>query len=69
MKRKLPTWCKEARKALIDRDMTVTDLSKEIGVERSYTSQIVSGRILAPKLAARISAELDLKVPYFDNII
>lgn len=29
MKRKLSPWCKEAKKALIDRDMTVTELSTE----------------------------------------
>ena len=38
MKRKLSPWCKEAKKALIDRDMTVTELSNEVGMCRNYVT-------------------------------
>ena len=34
MKRKLPVWCKEAKKKLIDLDMNVTELSSQIGICR-----------------------------------
>ena len=30
MKRKLSPWCKEVKKTLIDRDMTVTDLCDQV---------------------------------------
>lgn len=38
MKRKLSPWCKEAKKALIDRDMTVTELSNGLNFfgEKNY---------------------------------
>ncbi len=32
MKRKLSPWCKEVKKTLIDRDMTVTDLCDQVGM-------------------------------------
>ena len=31
MKRKLSPWCKEVKKTLIDRDMSVTELCGEVG--------------------------------------
>lgn len=31
VKRKLSPWCKEVKKTLIDRDMTVTDLCDQVG--------------------------------------
>ena len=45
MKRKLSPWCKEVKKALIDRDMTVTELSNEVGMCRNYVKReiIASG--------------------------
>ena len=33
MKRKLSPWCKEVKKTLIDRDMSVTELCGEVGME------------------------------------
>lgn len=32
VKRKLSPWCKEVKKTLIDRDMTVTDLCDQVGM-------------------------------------
>lgn len=36
MKRKLSPWCKEVKKTLIDRDMSVTELCGEVGMCRNY---------------------------------
>lgn len=64
MKRKLSPWCKEAKKALIDRDLSVTDLSTAIGVGRTYVSGVLNGRLLVPEVADKISKELELNVNY-----
>lgn len=40
VKRKLSPWCKEVKKTLIDRDMTVTDLCDQVGMCRNYVRDI-----------------------------
>lgn len=69
MKRKLPVWCKEAKKKLIDLDMNVTELSSQIGVCREYTSGVVNGRVYSPMIAEKVSAALKLNVAYTSNLI
>ena len=39
MKRKLSPWCKEVKKTLIDRDMSVTELCGEVGMCRNYVTR------------------------------
>ena len=64
MKRVLPVWCKEMKKALIDKDMTVTQLSEEIHVNRTMVSCVLSGRTVSPEVAEIISKHLGVKIPY-----
>lgn len=68
MKRKLPAWCKEAKKKMIDLDMNVTELSSQIGVCREYTSGVVNGRVYAPGIAEKVSMALKLNVAYPNNL-
>lgn len=64
-KKILPRWCKEVQKALIEKDMTVTDLANNIHTARTYVSQIVNGSVNAPQIAKLISKELGLDdIPY-----
>lgn len=67
--RKLPVWCKEAKKELIDRDLSITAFADEIGMSRTYVSQVINGIRYAPEIANKISAALDLDVKYAENII
>lgn len=55
VKRKLSPWCKEVKKTLIDRDMTVTDLCDQVGMCRNYVSRTINGASYAPALAETIS--------------
>ena len=48
MKRKLSPWCKEVKKTLIDRDMSVTELCGEVGMCRNYVTTTINGRMYAP---------------------
>lgn len=41
MKRKLSPWCKEVKKTLIDRDMSVTELCGEVGMCRNYVTRLL----------------------------
>ena len=43
MARPLPTWCKEAKKKLIDNDMSIHELADKIGLSRQYATSIVNG--------------------------
>ena len=55
---------KECRKALIDRDMTVTELSQVLGVNRAVLSAVLYGRRVAPEIARDISSYLKVTEPY-----
>ncbi len=62
--RKRTMWCKAVLKALIDRDMSVAELAKEVGIVREYCSAIVHGRTSAPDMAKKIAKYLDINTPY-----
>ena len=64
MKRKLSPWCKEVKKTLIDRDMTVTVLCDQVGMCRNYVSRTINGASYAPALAETISKALDINTEY-----
>lgn len=55
-----PSVVQGGQKKMIDRDMNVTELAELIGVNRSYVSGIVNGRVVAPEIAKKISKALDI---------
>lgn len=60
MKKVLSPWCKQAKKELIERDMTIKELADAIGKSREYTSSIVNGRIYSEPAIKAISDELNI---------
>lgn len=62
MKRILPKWCKDAKKAMIDKDMSVDDLAKETGRTRVYISAVLNGRQTAQPVMQEISDILNIKM-------
>lgn len=64
MKRPLNEWCREAKKAMIDQDISMNDLVADVGYSRAYVSGVVNGRIIHPDIAASVSRCLSIKVPY-----
>lgn len=60
MGRILSPWCKQAKKELIDRDMTINDLAQAIGKSREYTSAVVNGRIYSEPVVKAISDVLNI---------
>ncbi len=56
----LSPWCKQAKKELIDRDMTVSELAQAIGKSREYTSAVVNGRIYSEPAVKAISDVLNI---------
>ncbi len=65
MKRILPPWSKAVKKTLIDKDMSVKDLSVDIGITREYVSRVVNATVYAPEIADRISKHLGVKTKYW----
>ena len=60
MKRKLSPWCKEVKKAMIDRDMSIADLAAELNLSSAYVTRIVNGTFIIPETKKRISKYLDI---------
>ena len=60
MKRKLSPWCKEVKKAMIDRDMSIADLAAELNLSRAYITRIINGTFIIPETKKRISKYLDI---------
>ena len=60
MKRKLSPWCKEVKKALIDRDMSIADLAAELNLSSTYVTRIINGTFIIPETKKRISKYLDI---------
>ena len=56
----LSPWCKQAKKAMIDLDMTVKELAEKVGLSREYTSSVVNGRIYAEPAVKAISDVLNI---------
>ena len=67
MSRILPQWNKELKKALIDRDMSVTEMASQMGISRTYASQLINNIIqadAAPGMAKKIGDFLGVPYPY-----
>lgn len=61
MGRVLSPWCKQVKIELINRDMAVGELAKEIGKSREYTSAVVNGRIYSEPTVKAISDVLNIQ--------
>ncbi len=69
MARKLSPWCKSAKIAMIEQDVRVCDMAKELNLTRNYISSVLNGRVNSPVAVKKISdllqipdAESDLQV-------
>ena len=62
MKRILPKWCKDAKKAMIDKDMSVEELAQLTGRTRVYISAVLNGRQSAQPEMQEISDILNIKM-------
>lgn len=60
MKIKLSPWCKEVKKAMIDRDMSIADLAAELNLSSAYVTRIINGTFIIPETKKRISKYLDI---------
>ena len=60
MKRKLSPWCKEVKKAMIDRDMSIADLAAELNLSSAYITRIINGTFIIPETKKRIPKYLDI---------
>ncbi len=61
-RKKASAWSKSVRKELIDRDMTITDLAKEMSKSRDYVIGVVNERIISETARKDISDFLN--IPY-----
>ena len=60
MAKTLSPWCKSAKKAMIDKDLSVQDLATQAGFTREYVSAIVNGRQYSPDAIGKISEILEI---------
>lgn len=59
----LPRWCKDAQKAMIDRDMTVIELAEKVGCTRQYVSAVLNARAQSELIVTKITRELGIDPP------
>lgn len=55
MTRKLSPWCKNAKIAMIQRDISISDLADKLGLSRPYVTSILNGRVTSPIAVKKIS--------------
>ena len=63
-KRTESSWQKEVRENLENRDMTITQLGKEINCERTQLSKVINEYKLDRDVAKAINTYLGIQVPY-----
>lgn len=61
MEKKLSPWCKNAKIAMIEQDITTTEMAKMLGMNRSYLSSIINGRIYSAMTVKKISDFLGIQ--------
>lgn len=61
---KLPMWCKRAKIRLIERDLSVGELSSKLGMARTYVSSVLNGRVYSEVAIKRISDYLEISDAY-----
>lgn len=64
MGHKLPMWCKRAKICLIERDLSVGELSSKLGMARTYVSSVLNGRVYSEVAIKRISDYLEISDAY-----
>lgn len=60
MATKLSPWCKKAKIAMIEQELSVKDLAKELNLTREYVSAIINGRSYSPAAVKAISDFLNI---------
>lgn len=60
----LPMWCKRAKIRLIERDLSVGELSSKLGMARTYVSSVLNGRVYSEVAIKRISDYLEISDAY-----
>ena len=58
---KSPPWAKKAKKILIDRDMTIKELAREIGCSYGATCQAMSGQSIYPAVQEKVERYLGMR--------
>lgn len=61
MEKKLSPWCKNAKITMIKQDITTTEMAKMLGMNRSYLSSIINGRIYSTMAVKKISDFLGIQ--------
>ena len=60
MKKKLSKWCKNVKIEMVKKDLEVQDLAAALGMNRSYVSSIVNGRVHSVPAVKKISDYLGI---------
>lgn len=60
MARKLSPWCKSAKIAMIQQDISIIELAEELELTRSYVTSILNGRVTSPIAVKKISDRLHI---------
>lgn len=60
MARKLSPWCKSAKIAMIQQDISISELAEKLNLTRPYVTSILNGRVNSPIAVKKISDYLQI---------
>lgn len=62
-KKILPKWCKDAQKAMIDKDLDVEELAEMVGCSRQYIAAVINDRAKSEPVCTKITRILEIEPP------
>ncbi len=51
----LPLWCKEVKKAMIDKDLTAKDIAQKTGKSYRWVIGVINGKVYSQNIVKEIS--------------
>lgn len=60
MSKVLPDWCKAAKIAMIEQNLSINELADRLNMSRTYLSSVINGRQYTENAVSRISDELNI---------
>ena len=59
-KKDLPTWCKNAKIAMLEQGISTKELADQTGMRREYVSAVLNGRVISKPAIQKISDFLNI---------
>lgn len=62
LNKRRPEWCYEAKKAMVDRNLSVAELARALGMSRGHVSRVINGTLESASLKQTILEYLNIAI-------